>query len=48
MNELAVIWDALLNWLAHGRLDASWWQVVLFTLAATHVTIASVTIFLHR
>jgi stearoyl-CoA desaturase (delta-9 desaturase) len=48
MNELAVIWDALVNWLAHGWLDASWWQVVLITLAATHVTIASVTIFLHR
>ena len=48
MNELAAIWDALVNWLAHGWLDASWWQVVLITLALTHVTIASVTIFLHR
>lgn len=48
MNELAAIWDALVNWLAHGWLDASWWQVVLITLALTHITIASVTIFLHR
>lgn len=48
MNELSVIWDALVNWLAQGSLDASWWQIVLFTLATTHVTIAAVTIFLHR
>jgi stearoyl-CoA desaturase (Delta-9 desaturase) len=26
----------------------SWWQIVLYTLATTHITIASVTIFLHR
>ncbi len=26
----------------------SWWQIVLFTLAVTHVTIISVTLFLHR
>ena len=31
-----------------GVLDLSWWQVALVTLALTHVTIASVTIFLHR
>ena len=46
-----VIWtlgDAALTWLSQGLLAASWWQVLLFTLAATHVTIASVTIFLHR
>jgi stearoyl-CoA desaturase (delta-9 desaturase) len=48
MNEISVIWDALVNWLAHGSLNASWWQIVLFTLAVTHVTIAAVTIFLHR
>ena len=29
-------------------LHASWWQEVLFTLAMTHITIAAVTIFLHR
>lgn len=26
----------------------SWWQVVLFTLVVTHITIISVTVFLHR
>src|SRR5437867_1842803 len=48
MNELSLVWDALVDWLAHGVLDAAWWQVVLYTLAFTHITIASVTIFLHR
>ena len=40
--------DLFLNWLANGYLDWSWWQIILFTLAATHITIAAVTIFLHR
>lgn len=31
-----------------GLLDLPWWGYVLVTLALTHVTIASVTIFLHR
>jgi stearoyl-CoA desaturase (Delta-9 desaturase) len=48
MNLLASLGDGLLAWLAHGLLDASWWQVGLFTLVTTHITIASVTIFLHR
>jgi stearoyl-CoA desaturase (delta-9 desaturase) len=37
-----------IDWLAHGLLRLSGWQIVLVTLALTHVTIASVTIFLHR
>jgi stearoyl-CoA desaturase (delta-9 desaturase) len=48
MNELSVVWNALVDWLAHGVAHATWWQVLLFTLATTHVTIAAVTIFLHR
>jgi len=40
--------NAAIDWLAHGLLDLSWWQTVLFALAFTHITIASVTIFLHR
>ena len=40
--------DSFLGWLAHGYLDWSWWQILVFTLAATHITIAAVTIFLHR
>ena len=31
-----------------GLLDLPWWGYVLITLGLTHVTIASVTIFLHR
>ena len=48
MNELWLAHDALVDWLANGLLDAAWWQIVLFALVTTHVTIASVTIFLHR
>jgi len=40
--------DATLNWLIHGMLDFSGWQVLLATLVLTHITIASVTIYLHR
>jgi stearoyl-CoA desaturase (delta-9 desaturase) len=38
----------VLNWLANGYLDWSGWQILLITLLLTHITIASVTIFLHR
>ncbi len=48
MNEMSVLWHSLIDWLSHGVLAASWWQILLFTLVTTHVTIASVTIFLHR
>ena len=40
--------NAGLDWLANGLLAASWWQIILYTLVTTHVTIASVTIYLHR
>ena len=40
--------DKLLDIVANGLLHASWWQMILVVLAVTHVTIASVTIFLHR
>jgi len=48
MTELMTVHDALVQWLGHGLLDAAWWQIVLFALVTTHITIASVTIFLHR
>jgi len=48
MDEIWLMHDGLVDWLANGLLDASWWQIVLFALVTTHVTIASVTIFLHR
>lgn len=48
---MEVIWsihDGVVNVLAHGLLGASWWQMVLAALVMTHITIAAVTIFLHR
>jgi stearoyl-CoA desaturase (delta-9 desaturase) len=48
MNVLMSLWDGLIAWLAHGLVDMAWWQIVLFTLVTTHITIASVTVFLHR
>jgi len=48
MNVLTSVWDGLLSLLAHGLVESTWWQVLLFTLVTTHITIAAVTIFLHR
>jgi stearoyl-CoA desaturase (Delta-9 desaturase) len=48
MDSLMLVWDALISWLADGLVGAVWWQVLLFAIVATHITIASVTIFLHR
>jgi stearoyl-CoA desaturase (Delta-9 desaturase) len=44
----SVIFNAVIQWLAHGLWDVAWWQIVLFTLALTHITMAAVTIYLHR
>jgi stearoyl-CoA desaturase (delta-9 desaturase) len=38
----------LLSFLSHGLIDLPWWGYVVVTLALTHVTIAGVTIYLHR
>ena len=48
MNELLVVRDALVAWLSDGILAASWWQMLAVTLVMTHITIVSVTVFLHR
>jgi stearoyl-CoA desaturase (delta-9 desaturase) len=48
METMILVRDALVDWLANGALAATWWQVLLVTLAMTHITIAGVTIFLHR
>ena len=40
--------DTLLSFAAGGITQASWWQIVLFTLVVTHVTIVGVTLYLHR
>ncbi len=48
MNVLISVFDALVDWLAHGFSSFNGWEVLAFTLVATHITIAAVTIFLHR
>ena len=48
MDSLTMVRDALVNWLADGLVGARWWEVLVFALVVTHITIASVTIFLHR
>ena len=40
--------NAAIDWLAHGVWDLAAWQIILFALALTHVTMISVTVFLHR
>jgi stearoyl-CoA desaturase (delta-9 desaturase) len=40
--------DSILSFLDTGLLDFSWWQIVVYTLVTTHITIAGVTIYLHR
>ena len=44
MNLLSTI----LEFLQHGIVGLTAWQVVIYTLVVTHITIASVTIYLHR
>jgi stearoyl-CoA desaturase (delta-9 desaturase) len=48
MPELSTIWSVLVDWLAHGLLRASPWQVLVTTLVMTHITIVAITVFLHR
>lgn len=43
-----VLRDGFLQWIAHGYLDWPWWKILVFTLVVTHITIVSVTVFLHR
>ncbi|WP_234267313.1 DesA family fatty acid desaturase [Hydrogenophaga sp. NFH-34] len=45
---VSTLWDGVVHFLDQGLTGASWWQVVLVTLVLTHITIASVTIYLHR
>lgn len=48
MTDFQTVFSALIDWAAHGLLDFSWWQVLITALVMTHITIAAVTIFLHR
>jgi len=44
----SAVFDATIDWLSNGLLGFSGWQVFFVILGLTHITIASVTIFLHR
>ncbi|WP_027014630.1 DesA family fatty acid desaturase [Comamonas composti] len=46
--DIGWVWNTALDWMAHGLWQLSWWQLVLYALVTTHITIAGVTIFLHR
>jgi stearoyl-CoA desaturase (delta-9 desaturase) len=48
MNLSSVTQQDVLAFLANGITGFSGWQVFFYTLAITHITIASVTIYLHR
>jgi len=46
--DIYQFWMGFVNVMADGLIGASLWQAVLYTLVLTHITIAAVTIFLHR
>ncbi len=48
MDVLNSVFAALVDWLAHGFSSFNGWEVLAYTLVTTHITIAAVTIFLHR
>jgi stearoyl-CoA desaturase (delta-9 desaturase) len=48
MNLFSNTLYAVLNFLDTGLLALSGWELVLYTLVVTHITIAGVTIYLHR
>ncbi len=42
------MFDTILNFLSNGFSNASGWEVFAYTVVVTHITIAAVTIYLHR
>jgi stearoyl-CoA desaturase (delta-9 desaturase) len=42
------LFNAAIDWLAYGLWRLQWWQIIVVTLALTHITMISVTVFLHR
>ena len=45
--DFGSVWNLAVDWMAHGLWQLSWWQLLLYALVTTHITIAGVTIFLH-
>ena len=48
MDVLNSVLNALVDWLGHGYSGFNGWEILAYTLVTTHITIAGVTIFLHR
>ena len=48
MNLFSNIVNPVLDFLSTGIVGLTGWQVVIYTLIVTHITIAAVTIYLHR
>jgi len=48
MEAIQTLVNVFVNFFSSGVLHATWWEVVLYTLLLTHITIAGVTIWLHR
>ncbi len=44
----STVFNATIDWLGNGLLNWAWWEVALYTLLTTHITIVAVTVFLHR
>jgi stearoyl-CoA desaturase (delta-9 desaturase) len=44
----SAVFSAAIQWVGNGLLGWSWWEIVLYTLLTTHITIVAVTLFLHR
>ncbi|MDM0037364.1 hypothetical protein QTI33_34925, partial [Variovorax sp. J22P271] len=41
-DSFPAVLSAAIDWLGNGLWDLTWWQVVLYTLVTTHITIAAV------
>lgn len=48
MTNIESFLNLFTHWLGYGVLNWPWWKIVALTLVMTHITIAAVTIFLHR
>ena len=48
MSAIQSFLNVFVDFFSHGVANASWWEIVLYTLILTHITIAGVTIYLHR
>lgn len=48
MSVFESVWNGLVSFLSQGLTGATWWQVLIVALVMTHITIVSVTLFLHR